>query len=130
MQHRVLANNDFAEAGYEGNVNFGPVIVKDGWQSDSNTDVRDKGENAATVQAGCSGRRTAYGGEKPPSGRRLRADSPADQTTTPLDREKGVVVCRRSGRILSLEDGASNVLHEETGFVFDDTALEAGRRYE
>src|SRR3712207_49026 len=34
VEDRVLAINDFVEAGYEVNVNFGPVIVKDGWQSD------------------------------------------------------------------------------------------------
>src|SRR5215203_2399493 len=34
VERRVSAINDFAEAGYEVNVNFGPVIVKDGWQRD------------------------------------------------------------------------------------------------
>ncbi|MDP9456391.1 MAG: spore photoproduct lyase family protein [Actinomycetota bacterium] len=31
---RIRAMDDFVEAGYEVNVNFGPVIVKDGWQQD------------------------------------------------------------------------------------------------
>ena len=31
---RVAAINDFVEAGYEVNVNFGPVIFKDGWLED------------------------------------------------------------------------------------------------
>jgi DNA repair photolyase len=31
---RIAAINDFVEAGYEVNVNFGPVIVKHGWQRD------------------------------------------------------------------------------------------------
>jgi spore photoproduct lyase len=31
---RILAINDFVEAGYEVNVNFGPVILKQGWQDD------------------------------------------------------------------------------------------------
>ena len=34
VEDRLLAISDFVEAGYEVNVNFGPVIVKDGWQSD------------------------------------------------------------------------------------------------
>ena len=34
VEDRVAAINDFVEAGYEVNVNFGPVIVKDGWQGD------------------------------------------------------------------------------------------------
>lgn len=34
VEDRVAAINDFVEAGYEVNVNFGPVIVKDGWQQD------------------------------------------------------------------------------------------------
>ena len=29
-----MAINDFVEAGYEVNVNFGPVIIKEGWQDD------------------------------------------------------------------------------------------------
>jgi DNA repair photolyase len=33
-EERVLAINDFVEAGYEVNVNFGPVILKDGWRDD------------------------------------------------------------------------------------------------
>jgi hypothetical protein len=32
--HRRRAINDFSEAGYEFNVNFGPVIAKEGWQRD------------------------------------------------------------------------------------------------
>src|SRR3712207_6012325 len=54
----------------------------------TNTDVRDKGENAAAVQAGCSVRRTGYGGEEPPSGRCLRYESPADQTAAPVRSRK------------------------------------------
>ena len=34
IEDRVAAINDFVEAGYEVNVNFGPVIFKDGWLSD------------------------------------------------------------------------------------------------
>ena len=34
VERRIAAINDFVEAGYEVNVNFGPVIVKDGWQQD------------------------------------------------------------------------------------------------
>ena len=34
VEERIRAINDFVEAGYEVNVNFGPVIVKDGWQGD------------------------------------------------------------------------------------------------
>ena len=34
VARRIAAINDFVEAGYEVNVNFGPVIVKDGWQED------------------------------------------------------------------------------------------------
>src|ERR671916_536802 len=34
VEDRVLAINDFVEAGYEVNVNFGPVILKDGWRAD------------------------------------------------------------------------------------------------
>ncbi len=34
IEDRVAAINDFVEAGYEVNVNFGPVILKDGWLSD------------------------------------------------------------------------------------------------
>ncbi len=34
VEDRVLAINDFVEAGYEVNINFGPVIVKEGWQGD------------------------------------------------------------------------------------------------
>jgi spore photoproduct lyase len=34
VEERIAAINDFVEAGYEVNVNFGPVIVKEGWQSD------------------------------------------------------------------------------------------------
>jgi spore photoproduct lyase len=34
VEDRILAINDFVEAGYEVNINFGPVIVKEGWQSD------------------------------------------------------------------------------------------------
>jgi spore photoproduct lyase len=34
VRDRILAINDFVEAGYEVNVNFGPVILKDGWQDD------------------------------------------------------------------------------------------------
>jgi spore photoproduct lyase family protein len=34
IEDRVLAINDFVEAGYEVNVNFGPVILKDGWRAD------------------------------------------------------------------------------------------------
>lgn len=32
VEDRIAAINDFVEAGYEVNVNFGPVIVKSGWQ--------------------------------------------------------------------------------------------------
>ena len=34
VEERIVAINDFVEAGYEVNVNFGPVIVKDGWRED------------------------------------------------------------------------------------------------
>ncbi len=34
IEARVLAINDFVEADYEVNVNFGPVILKDGWRKD------------------------------------------------------------------------------------------------
>jgi spore photoproduct lyase family protein len=34
VEERIGAINDFVEAGYETNVNFGPVIVKDGWRDD------------------------------------------------------------------------------------------------
>ena len=34
VEDRVLAINDFVEAGYEVNVNFGPVVVYEGWQRD------------------------------------------------------------------------------------------------
>jgi spore photoproduct lyase len=34
VEDRILAINDFVEAGYEVNVNFGPVILKDGWRKD------------------------------------------------------------------------------------------------
>ena len=34
MEERIGAINNFAEAGYEVNVNFGPVILKDGWRED------------------------------------------------------------------------------------------------
>jgi spore photoproduct lyase len=34
IEDRVLAIDDFVEAGYEVNVNFGPVILKDGWGED------------------------------------------------------------------------------------------------
>lgn len=34
VEERIAAVNDFVEAGYEVNVNFGPVIVKEGWQGD------------------------------------------------------------------------------------------------
>ena len=34
VEDRILAINDFVEAGYEVNVNFGPVILKDGWRRD------------------------------------------------------------------------------------------------
>ena len=34
MEDRVLAINDFVEAHYEVNVNFGPVILKVGWPGD------------------------------------------------------------------------------------------------
>jgi len=34
VRDRILAINDFVEAGYEVNVNFGPVILKRGWQDD------------------------------------------------------------------------------------------------
>jgi spore photoproduct lyase len=32
VEERIAAVNDFVEAGYEVNVNFGPVILKDGWR--------------------------------------------------------------------------------------------------
>ena len=34
VEDRIVAINDFVEAGYEVNVNFGPVIFKEGWLSD------------------------------------------------------------------------------------------------
>lgn len=34
VERRIAAVNDFVEAGYEVNVNFGPVIFKDGWLED------------------------------------------------------------------------------------------------
>jgi spore photoproduct lyase len=34
IEDRILAINDFVEADYEVNVNFGPVILKDGWRND------------------------------------------------------------------------------------------------
>ena len=34
VEDRVLAINDFVDAGYEVNVNFGPVILTDGWRAD------------------------------------------------------------------------------------------------
>jgi spore photoproduct lyase len=34
VEDRVLAINDFVDAGYEVNVNFEPVILKDGWRKD------------------------------------------------------------------------------------------------
>lgn len=34
VEERIAAINDFVEAGYEVNVNFGPVILKDGWKED------------------------------------------------------------------------------------------------
>ncbi len=34
IEDRIAAINDFVEAGYEVNVNFGPVIVKEGWRED------------------------------------------------------------------------------------------------
>jgi spore photoproduct lyase len=34
VEDRVLAINDFVEAGYETNVNFGPVILTEGWRED------------------------------------------------------------------------------------------------
>ena len=34
VEDRVLAINDFVDTGYEVNVNFGPVILKDGWRKD------------------------------------------------------------------------------------------------
>ena len=34
VEDRISAIDDFVEAGYEVNVNFGPVIVKEGWQND------------------------------------------------------------------------------------------------
>jgi spore photoproduct lyase len=34
IEDRILAMNDFVEAGYEVNVNFGPVILTDGWRED------------------------------------------------------------------------------------------------
>jgi spore photoproduct lyase family protein len=34
VEDRIAAINDFVEAGYEVNVNFGPVIVKRGWRED------------------------------------------------------------------------------------------------
>src|SRR4028119_443237 len=34
VERRIAAIDDFVEAGYEVNVNFGPVILKDGWLDD------------------------------------------------------------------------------------------------
>src|SRR5918997_2591660 len=34
VERRIAAINDFVEAGYEVNVNFGPVIIKGGWLED------------------------------------------------------------------------------------------------
>jgi DNA repair photolyase len=34
VEDRILAINDFVEADYEVNVNFGPVILTDGWRED------------------------------------------------------------------------------------------------
>ena len=34
VERRIAAIDDFVEAGYEVNVNFGPVILKDGWLED------------------------------------------------------------------------------------------------
>ena len=34
VEDRILAINDFVQADYEVNVNFGPVILKDGWRED------------------------------------------------------------------------------------------------
>src|ERR671916_2471481 len=34
IEDRILAMNDFVEAGYETNVNFGPVILTDRWRED------------------------------------------------------------------------------------------------
>ena len=34
VEERIVAINDFVEVGYEVNVNFGPVILKDGWKED------------------------------------------------------------------------------------------------
>jgi spore photoproduct lyase family protein len=34
VERRIAAINDFVEAGYEVNLNFGPVIFKDGWLGD------------------------------------------------------------------------------------------------
>jgi spore photoproduct lyase len=34
IENRILAINDFVDAGYEVNVNFGPVILSDGWRAD------------------------------------------------------------------------------------------------
>jgi spore photoproduct lyase len=34
VEDRIAAINDFMEAGYEVNVNFGPVVVKHGWRED------------------------------------------------------------------------------------------------
>jgi spore photoproduct lyase family protein len=34
IEDRVLTINDFVDAGYEVNVNFGPVILKEGWRKD------------------------------------------------------------------------------------------------
>jgi spore photoproduct lyase len=34
IEDRILAINDFVDAGYEVNVNFGPVILTDGWRAD------------------------------------------------------------------------------------------------
>jgi spore photoproduct lyase len=34
VERRIAAIDDFVEAGYEVNVNFGPVIFKDGWLED------------------------------------------------------------------------------------------------
>ena len=35
VEDHVAAINDFVEAGYEVNVNFGPVILREGWVSDT-----------------------------------------------------------------------------------------------
>src|SRR5215210_7298023 len=34
IEDRILAINDFVDAGYKVNVNFGPVILTDGWRAD------------------------------------------------------------------------------------------------